>query len=82
MTDEFSFLAQRKDLVQEPPIDEIRQELEMLRVFYEAWEALHRIPHDPRNRTLQENAAQALVDAANTVRRVRQPRIQRINHGN
>lgn len=53
-------------------------ELEMLRIFYNAWEHLHSISGDKRNpdvRKAAENAAQALVHAAEPLR------VLRKNHG-
>lgn len=43
-------------------------EMEMLRAFYVAWVTLHKIPRDKVHRRKQELSAQALVDAAHTLR--------------
>ena len=54
-------------------------ELDMLRIFYNAWENLHGIKGDKRNpdvRRKAEDAAQALVDAAEPLRALRK------DHGN
>ena len=59
-------------------------ELEMLRHFFDSWEALHAIPNERGNRSKSEAAAQVLVDAAHAVRAMRgttAPRIQRLHNG-
>lgn len=43
-------------------------ELELLRAFYEAWEALHRIPHDDEHREQSVAQAGVLVEAAHALR--------------
>lgn len=49
-------------------------ELEMLREFFDCWEALHRLAKQVAvPRRMKENAAQRLVDAADTVRSFRNP---------
>ncbi len=47
-------------------------ELQMLRHFYESWEYLHAIPNDKDHRKNSEAAAQVLVDAAHSLRALRQ----------
>jgi hypothetical protein len=52
------------------------QELELLRHFFDSWEALHAIKGDKRNpeiRQRAEQAAQVLVDAAMAIRAYRVP---------
>ena len=46
-------------------------ELLMLREFFDAWEGLHKIPLDKSHRKAKEQAAQHLLDCANTIRRFR-----------
>ena len=65
---DLAWLERRKDLPKEPTMAEIKQQRDMLLNFYKAWEHLHSIPHDPRNREKSERAAQALVDAAHPLR--------------
>lgn len=48
-------------------------ELDMLREFFDCWEALHAIRKHPVHRRQQEAAAQRLVDCAHTIRAFRQP---------
>jgi len=49
-------------------------ELEMLREFFDCWEALHRLARQMAvPRRMKENAAQRLVDAADTIRNFRNP---------
>jgi len=49
-------------------------ELEMLREFFDCWEALHRLAKQVAvPRRMKENAAQRLVDAADTIRGFRNP---------
>lgn len=43
-------------------------EFQILRQFYEAWEALHRIPNDKHRRKQKEEAAQNLVEKAQVLR--------------
>lgn len=50
------------------PFDEA--ELQTLREFYTAWEALHKIPKDKFHRKQAEDAAQALVTQAYILRRM------------
>ena len=50
---------------------DVKQELEMLRAFFSAWENLHAIPNVPKNRQKAEQAAQMLVDAAHAIRALR-----------
>ena len=45
-------------------------ELDTLRAFYKAWEALHEIPNDKHHRRQKEEAAQALVQQAHVLRRM------------
>lgn len=49
--------------------DPINIELDILRVFYDAWEYMHSVPNDEPNR--KQVAAQSLIDAANDVRAFR-----------
>ena len=46
-------------------------ELEMLKEFFDCWEAFHATPKDRLHRHQLERAAQNLLDAANTVRAYR-----------
>ena len=74
MSDELSFLATRHDIARPQTEAEMRQELDLLRKFFESWEALHGITGDKRNpdiRRQAENAAQALIDAAQPLRILR-----------
>lgn len=48
-------------------------ELLMLREFFDCWEAFHAMPKDSLHRPRLERAAQNMVDAAETIRRYRQP---------
>jgi len=61
----------------EAQIEAARQaltELEMLREFFDCWEALHRLAKQVAvPRRMKENAAQRLVDAADTIRGFRNP---------
>jgi len=43
-------------------------EMGLLREFYVAWIALHKLPRDKLHRKKQENAAQTLVDAGHALR--------------
>lgn len=45
-------------------------ELDTLRAFYKAWEALHAVPGDKANRRKKEEAAKALVEQAHVLRRM------------
>lgn len=45
-------------------------ELDTLRAFYMAWEALHEIPKDKMHRKQAEEAAQRLVSQAHVLRRM------------
>lgn len=47
-----------------------RAELDTLREFYRAWEALHELPKDKLHRKQCEEAAQALVSHAHILRRM------------
>lgn len=49
----------------------VAAELEVLREFFDCWEALHAIPHDKLHRKQLEQAAQRLTDAAQSVRSFR-----------
>lgn len=42
-------------------------ELEMLRDFYQKWKGLHSLENTPDTRTMMEQAAQNLVEAADTL---------------
>jgi hypothetical protein len=68
--------------------DSYNVEMDLLREFYVAWVALHKIPRDKLHRNKQEAAAQTLVDAGHSLRIFYQgneyrdplkPRIQVIN---
>lgn len=48
-------------------------ELDLLREFYDCWRALHALPNDKLHRRQKERAAQSLVDAADCVKRFREP---------
>lgn len=49
-------------------------ELEMLREFFDCWEVFHRLAKQIATpRRMKENAAQRLVDAADTIRTFRNP---------
>jgi len=43
-------------------------EVEILRAFYAAWEALHAIPKDKMHRNMKEQAAADLLSARDAVR--------------
>lgn len=45
-------------------------ELETLRAFYRAWEALHALPKDKLHRKQAEEAAEKLVNQAHILRRM------------
>lgn len=51
-----------------PAPSEADSELILLRGFFVAWQAFHRIPKDRQHRRQHENAAQDMVDAANTLK--------------
>jgi hypothetical protein len=68
------------DLVTAPSAEKIAAaeavmtELEMLREFFDCWEGLHKLARQSAiPRWAKENAAQRLVDAAETIRAFRQP---------
>jgi hypothetical protein len=68
------------DGYQDPHAEKLRAaeaaiiELEMLREFFDCWEALHRLAKQVAvPRRMKENAAQRLVDAADSVRAFRHP---------
>ena len=58
-------------------------EMILLRSFYLAWQHLHSIPRKPQNRRRQEDAAQELVDAANTLKNFyeaqQKPKLELVN---
>lgn len=58
--------AEREESATQDAFD--RAELETLREFYRAWEALHALPNDPLYRKKKEEAAQALVTQAHILR--------------
>lgn len=45
-------------------------ELDTLRSFYKAWEALHEVPNDKQHRQKKEEAAKVLVEQAHVLRRM------------
>lgn len=49
--------------------DPAKVELDMLKAFYDSWEAMHAIPNDKLHRAKKEAAAQLMVDNAHTLRR-------------
>lgn len=61
--------AHLRDAVKHPrPFDEA--ELGVLREFYAAWEAFHKVPKDELHRDKREQAAQAMVGHAHILRRM------------
>lgn len=42
-----------------------------LREFYQAWEAFHAVPADTMHRKRREDAAQAMVEKAHVLRRMK-----------
>jgi hypothetical protein len=57
-----------------------KMELDMLRDFYESWEAFHSIPNIQGNRKKLEVASQVMVDAAHAIRAFKgaTPKIERM----
>jgi hypothetical protein len=49
----------------------LRMETDMLRRFFDCWEALHAIPNDGKHKAKSEQAAQLLVDTAHAIRAFR-----------
>jgi len=73
-------MSETKTLVEAPSAEKVAAaeavltELEMLREFFDCWEALHRLARQVAvPRRMKENAAQRLVDAAGTIRTFRNP---------
>lgn len=57
-----------KALARPRPFDQA--ELDTLRAFYKAWEALHAIPKDKIHKKQANEAAEALVNQAHILRRM------------
>lgn len=58
----------------ENAVDPDRTELEMLRVFYQAWVHLHSLPRNSSNEFQLTEAAKSLVEAGHTVAEFRKSR--------
>lgn len=54
-------------------IDDSATELDMLREFYDSWQAFHATPKDRLHRHKLERAAQSLVDIRDAIERYRDP---------
>ena len=59
-------------VAKQAPVD-TELERKLLWAFYDAWEALHAIPNEPKNRRKSEIAAEMLVEAAHALRTIRAP---------
>jgi flagellar hook-associated protein FlgK len=57
-----------RELAKKPAFDQA--ELDTLRAFYKAWEALHAIPKDKLHKKQAQEAAQTLVEQAHVLRRM------------
>lgn len=73
MNDEFAYLATRKDLPKELTPTEMKQELAIMRAFFDRWESMHKLINEKASKKDQEIASLMLVDAANAVRALKTP---------
>ena len=68
-------------VAKQAPVD-TELERKLLWSFYDAWEALHAIPNESKNRRKSELAAEMLVEAAHALRTIRAPvAIERVANG-